>query len=73
MIISTADAERLMKRCQIGVGGARALDVAHDILAECYGTIGALVQERDRMRRGEFVCGKCGLRKNGESSGKADF
>lgn len=39
-----------MKRCQIGVGGRNALDNAHDIMAECYGTLGALAQERDRLR-----------------------
>lgn len=47
--IETSEAERLMKRCQIGVGGRNALNDAHDILAECYGTLGALVQERDRL------------------------
>lgn len=47
--ISTADAERLMKRCQIGVGGRNALNDAHDIMADCYGTIGALVHERDAL------------------------
>lgn len=49
MNVNTKDAERLMKRCQIGVGGRNALEAAHDIMAECYGTIGALVQERDRL------------------------
>jgi len=67
MPITTQDAERLMKRCQIGVGGRKALDDAHDIMAECYGTIGALVQERDALLRGEFICKKCGLRKDSES------
>lgn len=47
--ISTADAERLMKRCQVGVGGRNALNDAHDIMADCYGTIGALVHERDAL------------------------
>lgn len=63
-IIKTEDAERLMKRCQIGVGGRDALGTAHDIMAQCYGTIGALVQERDRLLRGEFICQRCGLRKD---------
>ena len=49
MKIKTEDAERLMKRCQIGVGGRNARDTAHSIMAECYGTIGALVQERDSL------------------------
>lgn len=42
---TTEKVERLMKRCQIGVGGPGAMDTAHDIMAECYGTLGALVQE----------------------------
>lgn len=35
--------ERLMKRCQIGVGGRNAVDTANEILAECYGTLGRLL------------------------------
>lgn len=48
--VTTQHVEQLMKRCQIGVGGRGALDAAHDIMAECYGTLGALVKERDRLR-----------------------
>ena len=70
--IETKDVERLMKRCQIGCGGRNALNDAHDILAECYGTLGALVQERDRMLKGEYICQRCGLRKNDEHP-KPDF
>jgi hypothetical protein len=66
MKIKTEDAEMLMKRCQIGVVGQGAIDKAHDIIADCYGVIGSLVLERDDLLRGEFVCQKCGLRKNGE-------
>jgi len=51
MATDTKSVERLMKRCQIGVGGRNALDTAHDIMAECYGTLGALVQERDMLLR----------------------
>ena len=36
------DTQRLMKRCQVGVGGRNALDEAHSIMAECYGTLGRL-------------------------------
>jgi hypothetical protein len=43
-----ADVDRLMKRCQIGVGGRHALDNAHDIMAECYGTLGALMLTVER-------------------------
>ena len=65
----TTDAvERLMKRCQIGTGGRDALDIAHDIMSECYGTLGALVQERDRLLRGEYFCRHCLLRKNSEET-----
>lgn len=50
MNITTQQAQRLMKRCQIGVGGSNALDDAHAIMADCYGVIGSLVAERDSMR-----------------------
>lgn len=48
-MVTTEEVERLMKRCQAGVGGRDALNVAHGILAECYGTLGALVQQRDEL------------------------
>lgn len=35
-----AKAERAMKACQVGVSGRGALDLAHQIMADCYGTIG---------------------------------
>ena len=73
MTVETARVERLMKRCQVGVGGPGALDKAHDIMAECYGTLGALVQERDRLLQGEFICKRCGLRKDGEHSEHPGF
>lgn len=38
-----ADVDRLMKRCQIGVGGRNALENAHSIMADCYGTLGLLM------------------------------
>lgn len=51
MTVTTEAAERLMKRCQIGVRYSQNnWEEAHDIMAACYGTIGALVQERDRMK-----------------------
>lgn len=62
-----------MKRCQIGVGGRGALDAAHDIMAERYGTLGALVQERDKLVLGEYICKRCGLRKDSERSTNNDF
>jgi len=70
---TTEEVERLMKRCQIGVGGRNAIDTAHDIMAECYGTLGALVQERDGLLRGEYICKRCGLRKDSERSTNHDF
>lgn len=41
----------LMKRCQVGVGGRNALDDAHSIMAECYGTLGAQMNEIERLRK----------------------
>jgi len=72
-IVKTDEAEKVMKRCQIGFGGRNALDDAHNLLAECYGTIGALVQERDRLLRGEFICQRCGIRKDSERSTDHEF
>ena len=65
-MVTTESVESVMKRCQIGVGGRNAIDTVHDIMAECYGTLGALVQERDRLLRGEYICKKCLLRKDSE-------
>jgi len=50
MQVDLLKVERLMKRCRIGVGGRRALDEAHDIMAECYGTLGALQHEVEQLR-----------------------
>lgn len=44
------DVDRLMKRCQTGVGGRNALNDVHDILAECYGALGHQQAEIDRMK-----------------------
>jgi hypothetical protein len=49
------------------------MDTAHDIMAECYGTLGALVQERDSLLRGEYICKRCGLRKDSDRSANHDF
>lgn len=49
MSTDTQSIERLMRRCQAGVGGRHVLDDAHSIMADCYGSLGALVQERDRV------------------------
>jgi hypothetical protein len=70
---TTEEVERLMKRCQIGVGGRNALDNAHDIMAACYGMLGALVQERDRLFRNEYICKQCGIRKSSHSLYPPDF
>lgn len=48
--VGRASVERLMKRCQIGVGGRNALDDAHSIMAECYGTLGALMLAVEMQR-----------------------
>jgi hypothetical protein len=41
--------DNLMKRCQIGVG-PRQMNEAHDIMAECYGTLGAMMSEIEALR-----------------------
>ena len=40
--------EQLMKACQIGCNN---LTDANDLLAECYGHIGRLVEENERLRK----------------------
>lgn len=43
------EARKVMKRCQIGVPRRHdAYDELHSILAECYGTIGKLLNELER-------------------------
>jgi hypothetical protein len=36
--------EHVMKKCQIGFGGRNASEQCHGLLAECYGTIGRMLQ-----------------------------
>lgn len=48
--IDTKEVAALMKRCKIGVGGRNAMEQAHEIMADCYGTLGALSSERDALR-----------------------
>jgi len=43
--------DRLMKRCQIGFGGPRALDQAHDCATDCYGALGRLKNDREKLGR----------------------
>ncbi len=50
VVPTRAEVDRLMKRCQIGVGGRHALDNAHSIMADCYGTLGALMMEVEILR-----------------------
>jgi hypothetical protein len=64
---------RLMKRCQIGVGGPNAIDDAHDIMAECYGTLGKLsadlaerTRERDEARADAAAWSRNALERVGE-------
>lgn len=45
-----SDVSDLMRRCQRGVGGRNALDEAHGIMAECYGTLGLMQSEIERLR-----------------------
>ncbi len=73
----TTAVEQLVARCrlwsELRVGEALALDDAHEIMAECYVTLGALVQERDRLARGECICAGCGLRQPGVGQGDPGF
>jgi hypothetical protein len=57
-----AEVDALMKRCQIGVGGRHALDNARSIMAECYGTLGALMLTVERLSawiEGDCMCPCC--------------
>lgn len=47
--INTEEVERMMKVIQRGFSGYNALNDAHNCLAECYGILGALVNERDGL------------------------
>lgn len=48
LVPTRAKVDALMKRCEIGVG-PRQMGEAHDIMAECYGTLGALAAELEAM------------------------
>ena len=48
-MISRDAGENLMKQLQRGFGGPTALENAHICMAECYGVIGALLNERDEL------------------------
>ncbi len=61
--------DAVMKRCQRGTTG---YNEANDLHADCYGTIGALRTRIEQLERGEFICQKCGLRKDGDKA-EADF
>jgi hypothetical protein len=46
--MTKAEAEQVMKRCQIGDANIHR---ANDLLAECYGTIGALLHQQAHLVR----------------------
>ena len=46
------DAEKVMKRCQIGTTNYEA---ANNLHAECYGTIGRLLAEVERLKNRPWV------------------
>lgn len=50
--------DRLMKRCQIGVG-PRQMGEAHDIMAECYGTLGRQQIEIEQLRAALLAARDC--------------
>ena len=45
LIAQREQVNRLIKRCQTGVGGREALNEAHSIMAECYGVLGKLMSQ----------------------------
>jgi len=47
-IVTNEEAKAVMKRCQ---RGTRNYDEANNLHAECYGTIGALAIERNKLKR----------------------
>lgn len=49
LVQTRAEVYALMKRCQVGVGGRHALDNAHSIMADCYGALGAMGAEIERL------------------------
>ena len=53
MGITNEQAEQLMKEIQRGFGGHNALDEAHNCLAACYGTIGALLNDREDLLKNQ--------------------
>jgi hypothetical protein len=50
--------KQVMKKCQIGCGGKNALNDAHDLLAECYGTIGMLIDWIEKEGERNDTCTK---------------
>lgn len=53
----------LMKRCQRGTWSLNAGNTLH---ADCYGALGAMLNEIQFMRKKEWVCPKCGHRDDGD-------
>lgn len=52
---------------------ARCMQIIADELTTLRARIAELVQERDRLLRGEYICKRCGLRKDSERSTSHDF
>ncbi|WP_110970852.1 hypothetical protein [Pseudomonas huaxiensis] len=52
MTIDKAHYDRILKRCQVGLVGRSpaVVDEANNLLAECYGGIGALLAEIDKLK-----------------------
>lgn len=68
-MIDEAAIQALMKRCQ---RGTTSCNEANSLHANCYGALGAMLNEIQFMRKKEFVCPKCGLR-NTEDKEDAKF
>ena len=53
------EVDRLQKRCQIG---CRNLDDANNLLAQCYGALGALWCEIEELRKATFTSNERGVK-----------
>lgn len=63
------DYKHLVERLRMFGGEADTGSTYH----EAAEAIESLVEENKNLRKGEFICQRCGLRKDAESDGKPDF
>jgi hypothetical protein len=59
------EAEAIKKRCFMGTrAGNRSYDAANALHNEAFLALDFLLREIEALKRGEFICQKCGLRKD---------